>query len=39
MIGKLKELGDGILGKFGLSTNMFKFEPQEGGGYGMRFER
>jgi len=39
MINKLKELGDGILGKFGLSTNMFKFEPQDGGGYSMRFER
>ncbi len=39
MLGKLRELGDGLLGKFGLSTNMFKFDQQEGGGYSMRFER
>lgn len=39
MLGKLKELGDGILGKFGLSTDMFKFDQQEGGGYNLRFER
>lgn len=39
MMGKLKELGNGLLGKFGLSTDMFKFDPQPGGGYSMRFER
>ncbi len=39
MLGKLKELGNGILGKFGLSTDMFKFDQQESGGYNMRFER
>lgn len=39
MLGKLKELGNGLLGKFGLSTDMFKFDQQEGGGYNMRFER
>lgn len=39
MLGKLKDLGDSILGKFGLSTNNFKFDQQEGGGYSMRFER
>ena len=39
MLGKLKELGNGILGKFGMSTDMFKFDQQEGGGYNMRFER
>lgn len=39
MIGQLKELGNGILGKFGLSTDMFKFEQQPGGGYGLKFER
>jgi hypothetical protein len=39
MLGQLKELGNGILGKFGLSTDMFKIEQQEGGGYGLKFER
>jgi hypothetical protein len=39
MLGKLKELGDGLLGKFGLSTDMFKFDQQEGGGYNLRFQR
>lgn len=39
MMSQLKELGNGILGKFGLSTDMFKFEQQEGGGYGLKFER
>jgi hypothetical protein len=39
MLAKLKELGNGLLGKFGLSTDMFKFDPQPGGGYNMRFER
>jgi len=39
MLGKLKELGNGLLGKFGLNTDMFKFEQQPGGGYGMKFER
>jgi hypothetical protein len=39
MLSKLKELGNGLLGKFGLSTDMFKFDQQEGGGYNMRFER
>lgn len=39
MLNQLKELGNGLLGKFGLSTDMFKFEQQEGGGYGVKFER
>lgn len=39
MLGKLKELGNSILGNFGMSTDMFKFDQQEGGGYNMRFER
>jgi hypothetical protein len=39
MLGKLKELGNGLLGRFGLHTDMFKFEQQETGGYGMKFER
>jgi hypothetical protein len=39
MLSKLKELGNGILGRFGLSTDNFKFDQQEGGGYSMRFEQ
>ena len=39
MLGKLKELGNGILGRFGLSTDMFKFEQQPGGGYNMSFQQ
>lgn len=39
MLGKLKELGNGLLGNFGLHTDMFKFEQQPGGGYGLKFER
>lgn len=38
MMDKLKELGNGLLGKFGLSTDMFKFEQQAEGGYNMRFQ-
>jgi hypothetical protein len=39
MIDKLKDLGNSFLGKFGLSTDMFKFEQRDEGGYGMRFEQ
>lgn len=39
MLGKLKDLGNGLLGKFGLSTDMFKFDQQPGGGYNLRFEQ
>lgn len=39
MIGKLKELGNSILGNFGLSTDNFKFEPNGQGGYSMNFVR
>lgn len=28
-----------VLGKFGFSTDNFKFTQQEGGGYSMNFER
>lgn len=39
MLGKLKGIGDSILGRFGLSTNNFKFEQNAQGGWGMKFER
>lgn len=39
MMGKLKGLGNSILKPFGLSTENFKFEQQEGGGYAMNFDQ
>lgn len=39
MLGKLKGLGDSILGNFGLSTDNFKFEPNGQGGYSMNFNQ
>ncbi|PPR01609.1 hypothetical protein CVT24_005760 [Panaeolus cyanescens] len=39
MMDKLKGLGNNILGKFGLSTDNFKFEPNGQGGYSMNFVR
>jgi len=39
MMGKLKELGNSILGNFGLSTNNFKFTPNGQGGYSMNFQQ
>ncbi|KAJ7786019.1 TPR-like protein [Mycena metata] len=39
MLGKLKGLGNSILGNFGLSTDNFKFEPNGQGGYSMNFAK
>ncbi|WWC58100.1 uncharacterized protein I303_100635 [Kwoniella dejecticola CBS 10117] len=39
MMGKLKDLGNSLLGNFGLSTDNFKFEKQDNGGWGMQFQR
>ncbi|KAJ6574823.1 TPR-like protein [Mycena capillaripes] len=39
MLGKLKGMGNSILGNFGLSTDNFKFEPNGQGGYSMNFTR
>ncbi|KAG9124689.1 hypothetical protein FRC07_010611 [Ceratobasidium sp. 392] len=39
MMGKLKDLGNNILGRFGLSTDNFQFTPNGQGGYGLNFVR
>ncbi|KAI8094849.1 uncharacterized protein B0P05DRAFT_523687 [Gilbertella persicaria] len=37
MMSKLKDLGNTLLGKFGLSTDNFQFTPDAKGGYSMNF--
>ncbi|KAI0001992.1 hypothetical protein BJV77DRAFT_1057703 [Russula vinacea] len=39
MVDKLKGLGNSILGRFGLSTDNFKFEPNGQGGYSLNFSQ
>lgn len=39
MMGKLKGIGDSVLGYFGLSTNNFQMQKGEGGGYSLNFVR
>lgn len=39
MMGKLKGIGNNVLGYFGLSTDNFQMQKQEGGGYSLNFVR
>ena len=39
MVGKLKDLGNTLLGKFGMSLDNFNLEQQEGGGYAVNFKK
>ncbi|GAA5927764.1 uncharacterized protein JCM15063_005989 [Sporobolomyces koalae] len=39
VLGKLKNLGNTVLGKFGFSLDQFKMTEQPGGGYSMSFQQ
>jgi hypothetical protein len=39
VLGQLKDLGNSLLGKFGLSTDNFKFNQNQDGTYGMNFSQ
>jgi tetratricopeptide (TPR) repeat protein len=39
VLGKLKDLGNMVLGKFGMSLDNFKMEEQPGGGYSINFQQ
>ena len=39
VFGQLKNLGNTILGKFGMSLDNFKLNPQQGGGYNISFQQ
>ncbi|GAA5953530.1 hypothetical protein JCM3765_005064 [Sporobolomyces pararoseus] len=39
VLGKLKNLGNTVLGKFGFSLDNFKMQEQPGGGYSMSFQQ
>lgn len=39
VVGQLKDLGNMFLGKFGLSTDNFKFDQNADGTYGMNFQQ